>query len=99
MVHGVGAAKLEQYGEAFLAAVQKNVSSDGPDTTGWPPLCLDGEPQNRFTGPHRNMLPSPEWSCEPFAGTKCAICGGAEQQIRDRGYGEAKSERCDVECG
>ncbi len=32
MVHGVGAAKLEQYGEAFLAAVVKHVSGDAPDT-------------------------------------------------------------------
>jgi len=31
MVHGVGAAKLEQYGEAFLAAVAKHVSGGEPD--------------------------------------------------------------------
>ena len=30
MVHGVGAAKLEQYGEAFLAAVAKHVSGGEP---------------------------------------------------------------------
>ncbi len=30
MVHGVGAAKLEQYGEAFLAAVAKHLSGDVP---------------------------------------------------------------------
>ena len=34
MVHGVGAAKLEQYGDAFLAAVMKHVSGDGPDAAG-----------------------------------------------------------------
>jgi ATP-dependent DNA helicase RecQ len=32
MVHGVGAAKLEQYGDAFLAAVVKQVSASGPGT-------------------------------------------------------------------
>ncbi len=31
MVHGVGAAKLEQYGEAFLAAVAKHASGGEPD--------------------------------------------------------------------
>ncbi len=31
MVHGVGAAKLEQYGDAFLAAVIKHIAGDGPD--------------------------------------------------------------------
>ncbi len=30
MVHGVGAAKLEQYGEAFLSAVAKHLSGDVP---------------------------------------------------------------------
>ncbi|MGO9460125.1 MAG: DNA helicase RecQ [Rhodomicrobium sp.] len=30
MVHGVGAAKLEQYGETFLAAVVKHLSGDAP---------------------------------------------------------------------
>ena len=31
MVHGVGAAKLEQYGEAFLAAVVQHVPAGAPD--------------------------------------------------------------------
>ena len=34
MVHGVGAAKLDQYGDAFLAAVMKHLSSNGPDAAG-----------------------------------------------------------------
>jgi superfamily II DNA helicase RecQ len=28
MVHGVGAAKLEQYGEAFLTVVKRHLSGD-----------------------------------------------------------------------
>ena len=34
MVHGVGAAKLEQYGEAFLAAVVQHVPAGEPDAVG-----------------------------------------------------------------
>ena len=34
MVHGVGAAKLEQYGEAFLAAVVQHVPAGAPDAAG-----------------------------------------------------------------
>jgi ATP-dependent DNA helicase RecQ len=31
MVHGVGAAKLEHYGETFLSAVRQHLEGDGPD--------------------------------------------------------------------
>ena len=34
MVHGVGTAKLEQYGEAFLSAVAKHLSGAGPGAAG-----------------------------------------------------------------
>ena len=33
LVHGVGAAKLEQYGDAFLAAVVQHVAAGAPDAT------------------------------------------------------------------
>jgi superfamily II DNA helicase RecQ len=30
MVHGVGATKLETYGEAFLTIIKKHLASDAP---------------------------------------------------------------------